>query len=63
MKKYIFNVQGLDNTIRLDSYLTGENIFNSRSQIQNLIKKEQIFVNGEIKKSSFSQYHQSYFIK
>ncbi len=53
MKKYIFNVQGLDNTIRLDSYLTGENIFNSRSQIQNLIKKEQIFVNGEIKKSSF----------
>ena len=53
MKKYIFNVQGLDNIIRLDSYLTGENIFNSRSQIQNLIKKEQIFVNGEIKKSSF----------
>ncbi len=53
IKKYIFNVQ-TSTPVRLDSYLTKEEIFNSRAQIQNLIKKNQILVNGEVKKASFS---------
>ncbi len=51
--KYIFNVQSLNVPERLDTFLTGHKIFKSRSQIQNLIKKEQVLVNGEIKKASF----------
>lgn len=52
-KKYLFSVQSLSNPVRLDTYLSSIKIFNSRSQIQNLIKKSQIIVNGEVKKPSF----------
>ncbi len=54
-KKYIFTVHFQQDNIsqRLDNYLSQEMKFQSRSQIQNLIKKNQIKVNGEIKKSSF----------
>lgn len=53
VKKYIFNVQTQNSQIRLDSYLAAQTIFNSRNQIQNLIKKELVFVNGEVRKASF----------
>lgn len=52
-KKYLFSVQSLSKPLRLDTFLTKEDIFNSRSQIQNLIKKEQVFVNGQPRKASF----------
>ncbi len=51
--KYIFSVQSLKQPTRLDTFLTTEKIFKSRSQIQNLIKKNQVMVNGNIRKSSF----------
>lgn len=51
--KYVFNVHSLTEPIRLDSFLSKEPQFNSRSQIQNLIKKNQVLVNGEKRKSSF----------
>lgn len=52
-KKYKFTVQNLIEPTRLDSYLSCESVFTSRSQVQNLIKKNQVFVNDEIKKTSF----------
>ena len=52
-KKYIFSVQSLENSKRLDSFLAEQDIFSSRSQVQNLIKKGQIFVNEKIEKGSF----------
>ena len=53
-KKYVFSVQSLSSPLRLDSFLSSVEIFSSRSQVQNLIKKNQVLVNGEIKKASFS---------
>lgn len=52
-KKYVFTVQSLLEPIRLDAFLSKQNEFSSRSQVQNLIKKHQVFVNGDIVKSSF----------
>ena len=52
-KKYVFSVQALSSPLRLDSFLSELEPFTSRSQVQNLIKKNQVFVNGGIKKSSF----------
>ncbi len=52
-KEYIFSVQSLSEPLRLDTFLTNGNLFPSRSQVQNLIKKEQVFVNGEVRKASF----------
>ena len=46
-KKYIFNAQLTGKEERLDCFLAKENIFNSRAQVQNLIKKGQVYVNGE----------------
>jgi 23S rRNA pseudouridine1911/1915/1917 synthase len=53
VKKYFFSVQSLSKPLRLDSFLSEIEPFTSRSQVQNLIKKGQIFVNGENKKPSF----------
>lgn len=52
-KKYIFSVQSLSEPLRLDTFLSKSNEFSSRSQVQNLIKKKQILVNGQIVKNSF----------
>ncbi|MBQ4122773.1 RluA family pseudouridine synthase [bacterium] len=52
-KKYFLNVQSLSEPLRLDVFLSSSELFSSRSQVQNLIKKSQIYVNGEIHKSSF----------
>ena len=52
-KKYVFSVQSLKEPLRLDTFLSSIDIFNSRSQVQNLIKKNQVFVNDEIKKPSY----------
>ncbi len=52
-KKYIFSIQSLISPIRLDAFLTSQDIFKSRSSVQNLIKKSQVLVNGEAKKASF----------
>ncbi len=52
-RKYIFSVQSLNEPARLDSYLAQNDIFTSRSQVQNLIKKEQITVNGKKVKGSY----------
>ncbi len=52
-KKFIFSVQALSEPLRLDTFLSSNELFNSRSQVQNLIKKNQIFVNDEIKKPSY----------
>ena len=38
-KKYIFTVSDIENKKRLDLYLGEQEIFNSRSIIQNLIKR------------------------
>ncbi len=52
-KQYKFQVNLSEKDIRLDSFLASNELFNSRSQVQNLIKKQQIFVNGKIEKGSF----------
>ena len=52
-KRYIISVQSLKEPLRLDSFLSLTELFTSRSQVQNLIKKSQILVNGEKRKSSF----------
>ena len=52
-KKYVFNYQALNQPLRLDAFLSQQECFISRSQVQNLIKKKQVLVNGEIKKSSY----------
>ena len=52
-KKIILSVQSLEQTIRLDTFLSSLDLFSSRSQVQNLIKKSQVFVNGVNRKSSF----------
>ena len=43
-KKYIFRVQSLKEPLRLDSFLSSEEVFTSRSQVQNLIKKGQVLL-------------------
>ena len=52
-KKYVINVQSDSVGSRLDVYLSCLSVFSSRSQINNLIKKNQITVNGELKKPSY----------
>ena len=52
-KKYVFSVQSLSEPLRLDAFLSKQAEFSSRSQVQNLIKKKQVFVNGNVVKSSF----------
>lgn len=52
-KKYIFSVQSIQEPVRLDTFLSKQPEFSSRSQVQNLIKKHQVFVNGVNVKSSF----------
>ena len=52
-KRYIISVQSLKEPLRLDSFLSLTELFTSRSQVQNLIKKSQILVNREERKSSF----------
>ena len=52
-KKYVFSVQSLSEPLRLDSFLSKQEEFTSRSQIQNLIKKQQVFVNEQLVKSSY----------
>ncbi len=52
-KKIIFSVQSAEKSIRLDSFLAANDMFSSRSQVQNLIKKQQVFVNGKNVKGSF----------
>lgn len=53
VKKYIFTVQSLSKPVRLDAFLSSFEPFTSRSQVLNLIKKNQVFVNGAQKKASF----------
>ena len=52
-KKYVFSVQSLSEPLRLDSFLSKQEEFISRSQVQNLIKKQQVLVNGKIEKTSY----------
>ncbi len=52
-KKYVFSAQSLSEPLRLDTFLSKQSEFSSRSQVQNLIKKGQVFVNGVCEKSSF----------
>lgn len=52
-KKYVLSVQSLDKSIRLDTFLASNEIFSSRSQVQNIIKKSQVFVNGKNVKGSY----------
>ena len=53
-KKYVFSVQSLSQPLRLDSFLSKQEEFLSRSQVQNLIKKQQVLVNGQKAKASMS---------
>ena len=52
-QKYVFNVQYLNEEKRLDLFLSEQNIFNSRSLVQKLISKKQVFVNGKEEKASY----------
>lgn len=52
-KKYVFIVQSLSEPLRLDSFLSKQAEFTSRSQVQNLIKKQQVSVNGIVEKASY----------
>ncbi len=52
-KKYVFSVQSLNEPIRLDTFLSQQQEFLSRSQIQNLIEKKQVYVNSQIVKPSY----------
>ncbi len=52
-KKIVISVQSINQTMRLDAFLSSLDLFSSRSQVQNLIKKSQILVNEENKKASF----------
>lgn len=51
-KKYVFSVQSLSQPLRLDAFLSQQTEFSSRSQVQNLIKKHQVVVNGQCAKAS-----------
>ncbi len=53
-KEYIINIQSLEGSRRLDIFLSQNKLFSSRSQIQNLIKKNQILVNGKKAKTSLN---------
>ena len=53
-KKYVFSVQSLSEPLRLDTFLSKQDIFSSRSQVQNLIKKNQVKVNGYEVKGSYT---------
>ena len=52
-KKYVFSVQSLSEPLRLDAFLSKQQEFSSRSQVQNLIDKKQVYVNSKIAKSSY----------
>lgn len=52
-KEYIINVQSNESSQRLDTFLTVNGMFKSRSQVQNIIKKNQVTVNGACVKSSY----------
>lgn len=52
-RKYVFSIRSLINPTRLDTFLSEKDEFSSRSQVQNLIKKGQVLVNGMQCKSSF----------
>ena len=52
-KKYIFSVQSLSEPMRLDAFLSKQQEFSSRSQVQNLIDKKQVYVNSKIAKPSY----------
>ena len=52
-KKYVFSVQSLNEPLRLDTFLSQQEVFSSRSQVQNLIKKSQVSVNGKEQKASY----------
>ena len=52
-KKFVFSVQSDEKSVRLDTFLAANEMFSSRSQVQNLIKKQQVFVNGKNVKGSF----------
>ena len=52
-KKYIFSVQSLNEPMRLDAFLSKQQEFSSRAQVQNLINKKQVYVNSQIVKSSY----------
>ncbi len=52
LKEYVINVQSLECPQRLDIFLSKSELFQSRSQVQNLIKKKQIYVNGGQAKTS-----------
>ncbi len=53
IQKYVFSVQSSDKSMRLDTFLSSNEIFSSRSQVQNIIKKSQVFVNGKNEKGSY----------
>ncbi len=52
IKKYIFNVHSLSRPLRLDIFLSEQEIFSSRSMVQNIIKKNKVSVNGKNAKAS-----------
>lgn len=52
-KEYTINVQSNESAQRLDTFLTENGMFKSRSQVQNIIKKNQVTVNGNCVKSSY----------
>lgn len=52
-KQYVFSVQSLSEPLRLDAFLSKQEEFSSRSQVQNLINKKQVYVNSQIAKSSY----------
>ena len=48
-----FVIEPEDANIRLDTFLSQQQEFLSRSQIQNLIEKKQVYVNSQIVKPSY----------
>ena len=52
-KQYVFSVQSLSEPLRLDAFLSKQEEFSSRSQVQNLINKKQVYVNSQIAKPSY----------
>ncbi len=52
INEFVINVQSVESAQRLDIFLSKEDCFQSRSQVQNLIKKKQIFINGKEAKAS-----------
>ena len=52
-KKYVIQVQSLSEPLRLDFVLSQNEMFKSRSQVQNIIKKNQVYIDGKAVKSSY----------